>query len=225
MLLVVIWDHIIWENPIGVYFYTSPSKVTVNAQRMKMTWLVGFFSCVVILSWLLPTKETERLLLRRSCFSKDSANSWMEFVSGHELSAEGVLLAFLWQWHLTSWSSWSSLEPLRWPEDEPLAEAWNRVVWREESVAWKTKRLCWLLNSKAEHTRQIFFLPQTLSQTVVQSEGPSPEFCIFLFKENHTAKNLLSGGSSSRISYYSWVWGYKFWHTVNISSVKCAGSS
>lgn len=185
MLLVVIWDHIIWENPIGVYFCTSPSKVTAITQRMKLTWLVGFFSCVVILSWLLPTKETERLLLRCSCFSKDSANSWIEFVSGHELSPEGVLLAFLWQWHLTSWSSWNSLEPLRWPEDEPLAEACSRVVWKEESLAWKTKGLCRLLNSKAEHKRQIF-LPQTLSQTVVQSQEPSPEFCIFLFKCRRT---------------------------------------
>lgn len=95
--------------------------------------------------------------MRCNCFSKDSAKSWMEFVSGHELSAEGVLLAFLCQWHLTSWSSWNSLEPLRWPEDEPLAAAWSRVVWREESLAWKTKGLCWLLNSKAEHTGQIFF--------------------------------------------------------------------
>lgn len=49
----------------------------------------------------------------------------MEFdlFSVHELSAEGVLLAFLWQWHLQSWSSSNSLEPLRWPEDEPLVEA------------------------------------------------------------------------------------------------------
>lgn len=155
MLLVVIRDNIIWEIPIGVHFCTSPSKVTAITQRMKLTSLVGLFSSVAFLSWLLPTKETERLLLRRNCFSKDSANSWMEFelVSGHELSAEGVLLAFLWQWHLTSWSSWNSLEPLRWPEEEPLAEAWSRVVWREESLAWKTKGLCWLLKSKAEYTR------------------------------------------------------------------------
>lgn len=157
MLLVVIWDHIIWEIPIWVYFCTSPSKVTTITQRMNLTWLVGLF--FLPLGFFLPTKETERLLLRCNCFSKDSANSWMEFdlVSGHELSAEGVLLAFLWQWHLTSWSSWNSLEPLRWPEDEPLAEAWSRVVWREEKLAWKTKGLCWLLNSKAEHTRQTFF--------------------------------------------------------------------
>lgn len=170
MLLAVIQDNIIWEIPIGVYFCTPPSKVTAITQRMKLTWLVGLFSSVVILSWLLPTKETERLLLRCNCFSKDSANSWMEFEldSGHVLSAEGVLLAFLWQWHLTSWSSWNSLEPLRWPEDEPLAEAWSCVVWREESLAWKTKGLCWLLNSKAEHMRQTFSATDTLPNSAAK---------------------------------------------------------
>lgn len=110
-----------------------------------------------MLSWLSPTRETERLLLRCNCFSKDSANSWIEFdlVSGHELSAEGVLLAFLWQWHLTSWSSWNSPEPFRWPEDETLAEAWSCVVCREESLAWKTRGICWVLNVKTEHMGQI----------------------------------------------------------------------
>lgn len=139
-----------------LFLQESDRNYTKDKAGLLVTWL-GFFSSEVILSWLLPTKETERLLLRCNCFSKDSANSWMEFdlVSGHELSPEGVLLAFLWQWHLTSWSSWNSLGPLTWPEDEPLVEAWSRVVWREESLAWKTRGLCWLLNIKTEHTGQI----------------------------------------------------------------------
>lgn len=52
MLLVVIWDHIVWEIPIGVYFCTSPSKVTAITQKMKVTWLVGpFFFCSDLITY------------------------------------------------------------------------------------------------------------------------------------------------------------------------------
>lgn len=194
-----------------------------------MTWLLGLFSSVVILSWLLPTKETERLLLRRNCFSKDSANSWMEFdlVSGHELSAEGVLLAFLWQWHLTSWSSWNSLEPLRWPEEEPLAEAWSRVVWRAESLAWKTKDLCSVMNIKAEHTRQNFFSATETLQTVVQSEGPCPEFCIFFFtcRRIILPRTCFLKAAEAEFPIIPGFEDLSFGKQMNISNVKCAGSS
>lgn len=96
------------RNSNSSLFLLFPQQSHNNYTRDKAGLLVGWlFPSEVILSWFLPTKETERLLLSCNCFSKDSANSWMEFdlVSGPELSAEGVLLAFLWQWHLTSWSS------------------------------------------------------------------------------------------------------------------------
>lgn len=151
--------------------------------------------------------------MKCNCFSKDSANSCMEFdlVSGPELSAEGVLLAFLWWRYLTSWSSWNSLEPLRWPEDEPLAEAWSRVVWREESLACKRRGLCWVLNTKAEHTGQILYC-RILSKQYCRTNILAQTSVAFLIcaEVSHCQRVCFLGAVAEFTHSHFWV--SKFWH-------------
>lgn len=166
--------------------------------------------------------------MKCNCFSKDSANSWMEFdlFSVYELSAEGVLLAFLWQWHLQSWSSSNSLEPLRWPEDEPLVEAWSRVVWREESLACKTRGLGEYQMSK-QSTQDRFSLLQSGLQTMVPNEGPFPDSSVFPFTcTRFTPQSCFPEAAADIFFFIITIFEYlSFSIQISISNAKCAGSS